>query len=78
MTYPPPPPPQNKNNSGLKIVGVVLAVVIIIAVFIVALPLLNNAGNQLNQKVNPPNAVVTSTNGRTGTSGLDYISLCRC
>jgi hypothetical protein len=76
MTYPlPPPPPQEKkSNNGLKIVGVVLAVVVIIAVFIIALPLLNNAGNQLNQRVNPPNAAVTSTNGRTGTSGLDYIA----
>ncbi len=48
--------------------------VVIIAIFIAALPLLNNAGNQLNQSVNPPNAVVTSTNGRTGLSGLDYIA----
>ena len=73
MTYPPPPPPQKKSNTGLKIVGVVLAVVVILAIFVVVLPLLNTAGNQIVQRVNPPNAVVTSTNGRTGNSGLDYI-----
>jgi hypothetical protein len=73
MTYPPLPPPQN-SNTAIKIVGVVVAVVIVLAIFIVALPLLNTAGNQLQQTVNPPNAVVTSTNGRTGTSGLDYIA----
>jgi FlaG/FlaF family flagellin (archaellin) len=75
MTYlPPPPPPEKSNNTALKVVGVVLAVVIILAAFIIALPLLNNAGNNLANKVNPPNAAVTSTNLRTGTSGLDYIA----
>ncbi len=73
MTYPPPPPPKN-SNTALKIVGAVIAVVVILAVFIVALPLLNNAGNKFAQTVNPPNAVVTSTNIRTGNSGLDYIA----
>lgn len=75
MTYPPPPPPPPKNsNTALKVVGVVLAVVIILAIFIVALPSLNNAGNNLAQTVNPPNAAITSTNLRTGNSGLDYIA----
>ena len=74
MAYPPPPPPPKNSNTALKVVGVVIAVVIILAVLIIALPLLNNAGTNLAQTVNPPNAVVTSTNGRTGTSGLDYIA----
>jgi hypothetical protein len=73
MTYPPPPPPKN-SNTALKVIGVVFAIVIIIAVLIVALPSLNNVGNNLAQTVNPPNAVVTSTNIRTGTSGLDYMA----
>jgi hypothetical protein len=73
MTYQSPPPPKS-NNTALKTIGVVLAVVIILAVFVVALPLLTTAGNNIVQKVNPPNAVVTSTNGRTSVSGLDYIA----
>jgi hypothetical protein len=72
MTYLPPPP--KGGNTALKVVGVVLVVIIILAVFIVALPLLNNAGNNLAQKVNPPNAQVTSSNIRTGSSGLDYLA----
>lgn len=81
--YTPPPPPKS-NNSALKIVGVVLAVVIIIGVFIVALPSLQQAGKNVQNVINPtptpeptpppPDAVITSHNLRTGTSGLDYIA----
>ena len=71
--FPPPPPPRN-NNNALKIVGAVVAVVFILAIFVVALPSLMNAGTQVQQRINPPNAAITSNNLRTGTSGLDYIA----
>ncbi len=47
---------------------------VVIAVLVIALPLLNQTGSEIAQRVNPPNGQVTSQNLRTGTSGFDYIA----
>lgn len=57
--YTPPPPPKS-SNSAIKVIGVVLAVVIIIGVFIVALPSLQQAGKEVQNVINPPDAQITS------------------
>ncbi len=71
--YTPPPPPKS-SNSAIKVIGVVLAVVIIIGVFIVALPSLQQAGKEVQNVINPPDAQITSKNLRSDTSGLDYVA----
>lgn len=72
--------PENTNKPSSTFYGVAIIMAMVVVTIIVAglvigaTPKVVETGKQIAQVINPPNAVVTSKNFRSGMSGLDYVA----
>jgi hypothetical protein len=62
------------SNEAAKVMAVAVVAIIVVGFTIGILPKITETGKQFSVVINPPNAIVTSKNCRTGMKGLDYIA----